>query len=68
MVWWKFILEKIKQFVIDTLDELKKCTWPTGRQLISTTIIVLLVVIFLSVFIVISDFLSQGFIKIFLGI
>ena len=34
---------KIRSFIERTMDEMKKCTWPTREQLLESTVLVLVV-------------------------
>ena len=49
-------------FIRGTIEELKKVTWPTKREAINSTIVVLIAVVFCSVLIwVVDTVLSIGF-------
>ena len=37
------ITEKIRTFILETLDEMRKSTWPTRDQLLESTVLVLIV-------------------------
>jgi preprotein translocase subunit SecE len=50
-----------RQFLSDAKVELKKVTWPTRKELLSTTAIVIVLVIIISLFLGIVDF---GLVKI----
>ena len=39
------ITEKIRTFVLETIDEMRKCTWPTRDQLFESTILVIVALI-----------------------
>jgi len=43
-------------FFVEMVDELKKATWPTRRELFDSTIVVIVAAIILGVFTSISDF------------
>ena len=34
---------KIRSFIVRTMDEMRKCTWPTREQLLESTVLVLVV-------------------------
>ncbi|MBI5886488.1 MAG: preprotein translocase subunit SecE [Deltaproteobacteria bacterium] len=49
-------VDKAKQFINDSKLELKKVTWPTKQQTISSTWVVLLVTFALAIFLGLVDF------------
>ena len=63
----KLILSKIRQFLEEARAELKKVTWPTRKQTLASTGVVLVVVIFLSLFLGLVDFGLAKIIKVLLG-
>lgn len=49
-------------FIRGTIEELKRVTWPTKREAINSTIVVLIAVVFCSVLIwVVDTLLALGF-------
>lgn len=48
-------IEKAKQFVTEARQELKKVTWPTRQQAITSTWVVIAVTVILSVFLGLVD-------------
>jgi preprotein translocase subunit SecE len=63
----KEIAEKVKQFVAGSKVELKKVTWPTPKQTLASTSVVIIVVIIVSVFLGIVDFGLTKIVKLVLG-
>jgi preprotein translocase subunit SecE len=61
------IIEKIRQFLVEARGELKKVTWPTPKQALASTGVVLVLVIIVSIFLGLVDFGLTKFIKIVLG-
>lgn len=56
------MFKKISEFLKEVKNEMKKVAWPTKKETISSTAIVVIVVFFLSFFIGICDFgLSEFF-------
>ncbi|HCN07989.1 MAG TPA: preprotein translocase subunit SecE [Lentisphaeria bacterium] len=51
----KRIIPKIREYYGETVQEVKKCTWPTKDELIETTVVVIVGVIALSLFIALAD-------------
>jgi preprotein translocase subunit SecE len=63
----KVIAEKVKQFLAGSKVELKKVTWPTPKQTLASTSVVIIVVIIVSFFLGIVDFGLTKIIKLVLG-
>ena len=61
------IVKKIRQFLIESKIELKKVTWPTSKQALASTSVVIIVVIIVSLFLGLVDFGLTKIIKVFLG-
>ena len=45
------IIKRSKQFVADTVSELKKCNWPPKSELMEATILVIVSLIILTLFV-----------------
>ncbi len=56
----------IRQFYEETIQEIKKCTWPSFNELFESTTVVILSLILLTVFIWLIDLLSQWLIRFFI--
>ncbi|HET6461190.1 MAG TPA: preprotein translocase subunit SecE [Syntrophales bacterium] len=63
----KIIAEKIVNFLKEAKIELKKVTWPTPRQTLASTSVVIIVVIIVSIFLGIVDFGLSKAIRLVLG-
>jgi preprotein translocase subunit SecE len=63
----KLWVSKIKIFLSDARIELRKVTWPTRKQTIASTSVVILVVFIVSAFLGIVDFGLAKLIKFVLG-
>ncbi|NQU03680.1 MAG: preprotein translocase subunit SecE [Syntrophaceae bacterium] len=61
------VIKKIRQFLIECKVELKKVTWPTPKQALASTSVVIVVVVIVSVFLGLVDFGLTKIIKVFLG-
>jgi preprotein translocase subunit SecE len=61
------IVAKFTKFLKEVKIEMKKVSWSTRRELIDSTIVVILAVLMLAVFIGICDFLISKFIRIIIG-
>lgn len=63
----KVITEKIVRFLKEAKIELKKVTWPTPRQTLASTSVVIIVVIIVSIYLGIVDFGVAKVIRLVLG-
>ena len=63
----KLIFEKVKQFLKEAKAELKKVTWPTPKQTLASTSVVIVVVVIISVFLGVVDFGLSKIIRLALG-
>ena len=57
------MIEKIKAFLIDTKNELKKVTWPTKEELKESTKVVIVGTLLLTVFTGIIDQILSRIVK-----
>jgi len=54
-------LRKLKQFLVEVWSELKKTTWPSEREVRSTTIVVVITVLVCAVYLWVVDLiLNRG--------
>ena len=56
IAWRKGYLVKLANYVGETREELKKCTWPTLEELKGSTMLVAVTIALLGVFTVVVDF------------
>ncbi|MEI7905519.1 MAG: preprotein translocase subunit SecE [Candidatus Firestonebacteria bacterium] len=49
------MLKRIKQFIAETVTEMKKVSWPSREELIGSTVVVFAVVAILSLYIGVLD-------------
>jgi len=63
----KEAVQKITQFVKEARVELKKVTWPTPKQTMASTAVVIILVFILSVILGIFDFVLAKAVKLILG-
>jgi preprotein translocase subunit SecE len=63
----KAVIERARQFLAGSKVELKKVTWPTPKQTLASTSIVIIVVIIVSLFLGIVDFGLTKIVKLVLG-
>jgi len=63
----KAAIQKVTQFLKDARMELKKVTWPTPKQTMASTAVVIILVFILSIFLGIIDFALAKAVKLILG-
>ena len=63
----KVTIEKIIQFLKDAKVELKKVTWPTPKQTLASTAVVIIIVFIVSIYLGIVDFVLAKLVKFVLG-
>ncbi|MBW2631937.1 MAG: preprotein translocase subunit SecE [Deltaproteobacteria bacterium] len=63
----KSIIDRIRQFLRESKVELKKVTWPTPKEALASTSVVLAVVVIVSIFLGLVDFGLTKIIRVFLG-
>ncbi len=56
-------LAKTRQFISDTVNELRKCSWPNRAELFESTILVIVTVAMLAIFVSLVDLVSRKFIN-----
>jgi preprotein translocase subunit SecE len=57
------LFDALKTFLGEVKTELLKCTWPTRRELMGSTMVVVVSVIILGVFVGLSDTALMGFLR-----
>ena len=55
LMWRKGVLLRLRNYVLETREELRKCTWPTITELKGSTIVVMITIFLLGVFTVAVD-------------
>ena len=63
----KVVIENITQFLKDAKVELKKVTWPTPKQTLASTAVVIIIVFIVSIYLGIVDFVLAKLVKFVLG-
>lgn len=67
MVKLREVTGRVKRFLSEAKVELKKVTWPTRKQAVASTAVVVFVTVILSVFLSLVDFGLTKIIKLILG-
>ena len=57
------MFEKIKQFLREFRVEMKKVTWPTRKEIVASTGVVLVVVLLISFYLGLADLLLSKMLK-----
>ena len=57
-LWWQGYLKRLQGYWNETLEELRKCTWPTWAELKGSTAVVSISVVLLGAFTIIVDRVS----------
>jgi len=63
ILWATGNLGRLRNYVLETREELRKCTWPSMDELKGSTVVVVISIILIGVFTVAIDFLLNGIIR-----
>jgi preprotein translocase subunit SecE len=55
VLWFTGNLVKLRNYVLETREELRKCTWPTADELKGSTVVVMISVAILGAFTIAID-------------
>jgi preprotein translocase subunit SecE len=61
------MLERIRQFLTEFRIEMKKVSWPSRKEIVASTGVVLLVVLFMSFLMGIADFVFSKLLRLMLS-
>jgi preprotein translocase subunit SecE len=64
LLWYGGQLARLANYVRETREELKKCTWPTWAELKGSTIVVFISIALLGVFTMVVDWVFANLIRI----
>ena len=62
-LWSKGYLVKIRDYIGETQEELKKCTWPSVEELKGSTVVVMVTLMLLGAFTVGVDYLLSNLVR-----
>ena len=68
ILWATGNLGRVRNYVLETREELRKCTWPSADELKGSTVVVVISIILVGAFTVGIDFLLNGIIRWMSGI
>ena len=54
-LWWSGQIKRLADYVAETREELRKCSWPTWEELKGSTVLIIIMVALLGAFVVITD-------------
>jgi len=63
----KIVIQKVTQFLKEAKLELKKVVWPTPKQTMASTAVVIIIVFIVSIYLGIVDFALAKLVKYILG-
>ncbi len=63
ILWATGNLVRLRNYALETREELRKCTWPSVDELKGSTVVVVISIFLIGVFTVAIDFLLNGIIR-----
>lgn len=63
LLWRKGYLLRFGNYIEETREELRKCSWPTREELKGSTMVVLVSIVVLGVFTMVVDFVVSWLVK-----
>mgnify|MGYP004448119341 CR=1 FL=1 len=57
----------IQNYYNGTVDQLKKCSWPSGKELWDSTVVVVGFMVLLTVFVMVVDWVCEGGVRYITG-
>ncbi len=62
-LWWRGDIVRMRNYILETREELKKCTWPSWNELKGSTVVVMISVLLLGLFTVGVDYFLLLFVQ-----
>ena len=59
LLWRGGYIKRLADYVSETREELKKCSWPTWDELRGSTVLIMIMVGLFGVFVMVADFVLQ---------
>ncbi len=66
VLWQKGYLLRFTNYVQETREELRKCTWPSFGELKGSTVVVMVTIALMGAFTVVVDFLVSRLLRFFI--
>jgi len=63
VLWFTGNLTKLRNYILETREELRKCTWPSRDELKGSTVVVMISIMLLGVFTVAIDYFLVLFVN-----
>ena len=63
VLWRKGQLLRLRTYILETREELRKCTWPSWEELRGSTVVVMVSIFILGAFTVSIDFVLAMFVR-----
>jgi preprotein translocase subunit SecE len=64
LAWWGGQLTRLANYWRETMEEMKKCTWPTWAELKGSTIVIFVSILLLGVFTMVVDWVFANVVRI----
>ena len=58
-LWWQGQIKRLAAYVLETREELKKCSWPTWDELKGSTVVITISIALLGGFVFAVDYVFQ---------
>ena len=62
VLWYSGNLARLRNYVLETREELRKCTWPSVDELKGSTVVVIISIVLLGAFTVAVDYVLLLFV------
>ena len=63
VAWYMGYINRLRNYVAETREELKKCTWPTWGELKGSTVLILVSILMIGGFTVVVDLACNFFVR-----
>ncbi len=61
------VFVKVREFLAEVVQELKRSSWPTRKELVDSTVVVIVTVLILGMFIALADYIFVKIIRMLTG-
>jgi preprotein translocase subunit SecE len=59
-LWWQGQIKRLAAYVLETREELRKCSWPTWEELKGSTVVITISIALLGLFVFVVDQIFFG--------
>ena len=60
-------VKAIQKYYDETIEQLKKCTWPTPKELYDSTVVVVCTLVITTVFVMVTDWVCEAAVRYITG-